>query len=422
MRRAFLVVLVASGITAVLPSVPAPAAAARPVDAPVPAAMQRLVDLIASGHVPPPVASRVLAYSAISMARAALGDDRDASRFRAAFVGFPKVRRPGPSLDRRVAAVTAWASTARNLLPTAADRQKVAVLRDEVLAGRAASLSAIRLRASVDWGLEVSRAVRRWSDADGFSDAQARPTWEPPAGPGRWVPTPPDAQPALQPYWGTLRPYLARARTCRASAPVAYSTAPGSRYARDVRGVLATSRRLTSRQRATARFWADDRARTETISGTWVTVANRVIVDEKLDTRRAALLQAAVTAVTADSFVVDWKAKYRFATARPVTVIRDGDLAPSWTPAVTTPPTPEYPSSHATVSWSAARVLGARVGETSFDLRRAGARTRHFDSFRQAAAAATASRRYGGVSLDSTLAASARLGRCLGGAAASLPR
>ena len=62
-------------------------------------------------------------------------------------------------------------------------------------------------------------------------------------------------------------------------------------------------------------------------------------------------------------------------------------------------------------------MLGARVGDAAFTVR-SGGKTRHFDSFREAAADTTVSRRDGGVSFDSTLAASTGLGRCLGGAAA----
>jgi hypothetical protein len=427
MRRAFpsllLVGALATAGLAAVPSAALPSASGATVaDDPVPAAMERLADLVSADRMAGPPASRVLALSAVATARAALAGDAAARRFTAALVRFPRLESPGPGIDRRTAAITAWASTARNLLATDADRRAVAVLRDAVLAARAASLPPAQLRASIDWGLVVSRAVRSWANADGASEALARDgSWSPRSGPGRWAPTPPDFRPAAIPYWGTLRPFVARTATCRVPRPVPYSTARGSRYARDVRVARETARRLTARERAVARFWSDDATGAPTIAATWTAIADRVVTSKGLDTRSAALLEAAVTTAAADAFIVGWRAKYRWDTARPVTVLAGDPSGRKWSPAVTTPASPEYPSAHTTVSWSAARVLEARVGDGGFRVRR-GARTRRYDSFGAAAGEVTSARRLGGVSFDATLAVSSRVGRCIGAAtAAALP-
>jgi hypothetical protein len=75
----------------------------------------------------------------------------------------------------------------------------------------------------------------------------------------------------------------------------------------------------------------------------------------------------------ADAIIGCWDAKYTFSSWRPVTAIRLGDtdgndatsMDGSWTPFITTPPFPEYPSAHSCVSGAAARVLSLEFGEQS---------------------------------------------------------
>ena len=256
MRRALPTLFLAGALAAAGLPTSGAAAASRVVDDPVPIAMQRLADLVTDSGTSAPVASRVLAYSAVAMARATLVDDAAARRFQAALVRFPRLVAPGPGIDRDVAAVTAWASTARNLLPTTTDRQAVAVLRDEVLAARSASLPAAglarvdRLGTAGEPGRALVVGRRRLR---GRAGARGE-SWTPPAGPGRWVPTPPDAQPAVQPYWGSLRPFLGRtggaayrhrSRTPPWPAPGTHATSAGF-WRRRVTSPSTTARRRGS--------------------------------------------------------------------------------------------------------------------------------------------------------------------------------
>lgn len=391
---------------------------------PVPMVMQRLVNLVAKDRVPPPVASRVYAYTAIAMARATVTGDRAARRFTAALVKFPTLESPAGRVDINVAAVAAGASMGRLLMPVSGSRLALAELRDDILARYQERIARARFRASVDWGLQVSRAVRVWSDADGFAAAQTKaPTYVAPTGPGLWIPTPPAFQPAIQPYWGTLRGFQNRRVSCTVPEPIPYSTGRRSAYVREVRKVLARSRHLSTEDKRIARFWADDRGRTGTPAGHWVAITNLAIHDRDLETADAAKLQAAVTSAVADAFIVDWRGKYRWNTVRPITVINDWKLARDWSSYLTTPAFPEYPSGHATISWAAAEVLEARIGSFSFtdkglnaggDVRAGfGIRARHFDSFRDAATEATDSRFLGGIHFDATQRVSAGIGRCL---------
>jgi hypothetical protein len=77
----------------------------------------------------------------------------------------------------------------------------------------------------------------------------------------------------------------------------------------------------------------------------------------------------------ADAAIGCWEAKYSYVFWRPVTAIPLGDTDGNpdtreeldWTPLLTTPAHPEYPSGHSCVSGAAARILSASFGDdTSF--------------------------------------------------------
>jgi len=89
------------------------------------------------------------------------------------------------------------------------------------------------------------------------------------------------------------------------------------------------------------------------------------------DLVRHARLLALLNMAMADAAIACWEAKYHFVFWRPITAIAladtDGNPAtepdPSWVPLFATPPFPEYPSGHSTVSAAAATVLARFFGQ-----------------------------------------------------------
>jgi hypothetical protein len=89
------------------------------------------------------------------------------------------------------------------------------------------------------------------------------------------------------------------------------------------------------------------------------------------DLVRNARLLALLNLAMADAAIACWEAKYHYVFWRPVTAIpladTDGNPAtdpdPSWLPLFATPPFPEYPSGHSTVSGAAATVLASFFGQ-----------------------------------------------------------
>lgn len=115
-----------------------------------------------------------------------------------------------------------------------------------------------------------------------------------------------------------------------------------------------------------------------------------------------------------DAFISCWQEKYRSSYIRPVTVIND-KIDATWLPMLQTPPFPEYPSGHSTITRSAAVMLTHLFGENfafqdTSDLHYIGMQ-RHFNSFIQAANEASISRFYGGIHYINSVNAGADQGK-----------
>jgi hypothetical protein len=175
-----------------------------------------------------------------------------------------------------------------------------------------------------------------------------------PPAPGVWRPTPPGNVPMSAPWFGFVRPLLAR-------SPLQFGPPPppaltSARYTRDFTEVKAygssTSTVRTTAQTDTAKFF----------SGNGLVQYNHALRDQvavrHLDIVDAARMFAAVGMSSADALISVWRAKYDHGYWRPITAIHladsDGNPAtvadPAWTPLLTTPPYPEYPSGYNVVN------------------------------------------------------------------------
>src|SRR5947209_11627187 len=159
-------------------------------------------------------------------------------------------------------------------------------------------------------------------------------------------------------------------------------------------------------QNELALFWAGNSALF------WNRVAAQISASRSLSLTANAHLFALLGVSMADAAIACWDSKYRYVFWRPITAIRLGDTDgnastdpdTAWTPWLDalpsgTPPHPEYPSRHSTVSGSAASILAAMFGDNSpFTLTselRPG--TRSFASFSAAVAEIADARVFGGI-------------------------
>lgn len=154
----------------------------------------------------------------------------------------------------------------------------------------------------------------------------------------------------------------------------------------------------------------------------------RQLAAERADslTTNARIL-ALVSIATADSLVASFEAKYHYLYWRPVTAIRAGDTDDnsktdpdgSYSPLITTPCFPSYPSNHASGSNGAIEALRRFYGAAGFALTLSGTIpllgpvTMHYTSLDQISHDIDDARVYGGIHFRFDQDAGVRLGRTL---------
>ncbi|GAQ78974.1 hypothetical protein KFL_000220060 [Klebsormidium nitens] len=121
----------------------------------------------------------------------------------------------------------------------------------------------------------------------------------------------------------------------------------------------STSSNRSATQTETAYFWAD-LAGTGAITSHWYNITAAVLPNST-DVLTTAKVYAAIGVAIYDASIAGWKQKYGVLFWRPITAIRQGDGVntpdATWSPLLSTPNHPEYPSGHSVTSGAAAGIL-----------------------------------------------------------------
>ena len=185
--------------------------------------------------------------------------------------------------------------------------------------------------------------------------------------PGYWQPTPPAFGPATLLHWGTVKPFgILSPYQFPVKPPPALTSA---RYRRDYNEAKRVGEAMSTARPQDRSDIARFVAMTSPVQ-VWNRVAAQVITQNPssltANARTLALLNMAIN----DSSVVVFAVKYFYQTWRPVTAIRAGDTDGNsgtepdagFTPFITTPSFPGYPSAHASGSNAARYVLERLFG------------------------------------------------------------
>jgi hypothetical protein len=193
--------------------------------------------------------------------------------------------------------------------------------------------------------------------ADRASDRTDVPdTYRPVTTPGVWIPT----TPPIFAEYAQAKPWvIEKADAMRPGPPPDLKS---ELYARDYNETKdfggARSTKRTPEQTAAVKFW------TQSNLGTgWQEATRQISEAKKLSLADNARLFALLNMAIANTFILDWDAKFNYGSWRPVTAIRNGDRDgndaterdPGWTSFNATPMHPEYPS-------QAAIIAGAVIG------------------------------------------------------------
>jgi hypothetical protein len=262
--------------------------------------------------------------------------------------------------------------------------------------------NSVSIERGIEWGQTVADEIFLWRSTDGFTPAP--PPYTGGMLPGQWRPTPPGFASGAGVQFSYMTPWaMSSPSQFRPAGPLLLTSA---QYAADVNEVKdlgsLMSMTRTADQTEIARFWNGN-----TPVG-WNRIAVSVSEQNDLSLSQNARLLALLNVAMADAVIACWEAKYHYSFWRPITAIRLADTDsnpgttedPAWTPLLTTPAHPDYPSGHATVSRSAKSVLAAYFGdETAFSTTTEimPGVTRSYTSFSQAVDEAFNARIYGGI-------------------------
>lgn len=374
----------------------------------------------------PPVAARAFGYLGVTGYEAAAACDPAMTSLAGQLNGLTLLPSPEPGAHDAAAVLQAALSAAvahffSNTGPSG-QRAMAAMTRSldaKVTQGLPPDVAA----RSAALGQAIAAHVCGWADGDGGAVVENMgfpQSYTAVDDPSAWVPTSlvRQQQAPLLPDWGNVRPFAMPAgNACALPPPPAYSEDPGSAFYAEAMEVYTVTKALTDEQALIARFWSDDPMLSSTPPGHWIFVANDLITRRQLPLAVGADLMARLGIAMADAFIGCWHDKTAYNLLRPVTYI-NRVIDPTWKPLLITPPFPEYPSGHSTVSGAAATALTATLGEDyvyeDFTHEREGLDGRAYGSFWQAADEAGISRLYGGIHFRSAIEQGLDQGRCIG--------
>jgi hypothetical protein len=258
-------------------------------------------------------------------------------------------------------------------------------------------------------GAAVARAVIEARADDGWN--RPNPGFILPDLPGYWQPVPPANAPAALVHYQDVTPFVVGSRLQFLPEPPPALTS--ERYAQDFNEVKrlggTTSTARTEQQTQTARLFASVGYSTS-VPAVWFNVGRDQARLRGLDGLDTARLFALIGVTQHDALLTSFSGKFIYGLWRPTTAIReaarDGNSAtepdPTFVALIPTPPYPSYPGNMACVTSATATVLTDQFPTTPpFSVTWTGINqdnvTRTYNSFRQLADEAAASRIYGGI-------------------------
>jgi hypothetical protein len=381
-------------------------------------------------HTPtysPPVASRSFAYLGVAAYQAVASGSTALISLEGQLNGLSSLpaREAGQTYSDALITHCVMASAVKSFFGnTGPTGQRVMALTEKKLKEKAlAGVPEDVAQRSLAYADALMAAILAWSETDGGAviENMGFPLdYALTKGPSNWVPTSAIRQQQfpLLPDWARNRSFaMPNGAACPIPPPPPYSEDPSSAFYREALEVYEAVKNLTPEQEAIARFWSDDPMLSPTPPGHWMFIALDLLEQEKASLDRTAEVLMRLGVAMADAFIGCWHAKFEYDLLRPVTYIRRV-IDPKWEPLLITPPFPEYPSGHSTLSGASAAVLTSIYGKDfSFTDRtheRDGMAPRSFPSFDAAAAEAGISRLYGGIHFRAAIDHGINQGRCIG--------
>jgi hypothetical protein len=228
----------------------------------------------------------------------------------------------------------------------------------------------------------------------------AVPTYSPTGTVGHWAPTPPALAPAVAAQWADVTPWVMTSPDqFRPAAPPSIGSLAYAMAYNEVMDIgSATSGTRSADQTAAALFWAGTAGVQQ-----WVQSGVSIAETQGLSTIENARLFALLNVSVADALIGVWDSKFEYDLWRPITAIRTDDgnpltaADPNWSSLINAPAYPGYAGGLSGVAGASSAVLAAFLGDDHNFCVTAGANTRCWTSFSEAALDGANSRLWGGI-------------------------
>lgn len=376
--------------------------------------VRRLTDIIRHDIFAPPISARIYAYSSIAAYEALVPGYPEYQSLAGQLTGL----QPGPQPEAGkeycypLASVNAMLTMGKQLVFSEGDVQEL----EETLFQEFANMNMPQdvYDRSMAYGDAVAKHILAWSKKDNYAQTRSMPKFTIQSElPSRWIPTPPAYADALEPHWNKIRPWVidsANQFLCEPALP--FSDQKGSEFYNQALEIHDIVKNRTPWQDSTAWYWDDNPFKLEVSGhfmfgrkkispgGHWMNIASHANRKAGSDIMKSTETYVKVACSLADGFIACWNAKYHYNLIRPESYINKY-MDPEWQPLIQTPPFPEHPSGHSTISGAAAAALTSMYGEnfafsdsTEMEF---GIPPRTFKSFEEAANQAGMSRMYGGI-------------------------
>lgn len=376
--------------------------------------VKKLNDIVLENNFPPMIAARNYAYANIAAYECIVAGDSSFRTLAGQISHMPEIPKPaeGKTIDYHLAALLAFTKVGNAV--TFPEGSMMAYYQELVDKADDAGIPGEVLDNTVEYSDKVFARIMEWSKKDNYAQTRSASKYTVTDEEGRWVPTPPSYNSALEAHWMEIRTIvLDSAGQCKPVAAPAYNMKDStSVFYKAVMEVKNTIDNLTDEQKHMADFWDDNPFKmnvsghvmfaTKKFSpaGHWMNIVGIAAQKANADFNTTVYAYTKTAIALFDGFISCWEEKYRSNVVRPETVINKY-IDPEWRPYIQTPPFPSYVSGHSVISAAAAEVMTDIFGE-NFAYKDTseiefGIPHRSFTSFRQAALEASYSRLYGGI-------------------------
>jgi PAP2 superfamily protein len=361
----------------------------------------------------PPLAARFFGYSLLAGYEILSENDSNFTSMYRKLNQYPSIKKPDSitNSDYHLAAILAVMETASKMQPSGKLMQNY--LERFIDSCRQIGYEEEVINDSRRYALVISKRILQFARSDGYNKISNFARYSPVEKDGSWYPTPPGFMPAVEPYFNTIRSFSLDSNSqFKPIKPVPFSKDTSSAFYQQLMLNYHDGKDFPADSLLVAAYWDCNPFALQdgghmlvglkkiSPGAHWMGITGIACQKAGKKFNEALMLHTYVALVLMDGFIACWDEKFRSNRIRPETAIRNAK-DPGWKPLLQTPPFPEYPSGHSTISAAAAVVLTKYLGENfhytdtvevSFGLPK-----RAFSSFNQAADEAGMSRFYGGI-------------------------